>query len=116
MPIYINEILISAIPFTFLTSHPQLQLPHLHLSHWRPLPCRRRRHAAGYVSLLSAFPTKLKLRFFKSDPQQLAEVDPLLRQVLPLTKKVGPVHSLDTAKAQRSLGMGGEMVGMKCGK
>ena len=29
------------------------------------------RHAAGYVSLLSAFPTKLKLRFFKSDPQQL---------------------------------------------
>ena len=58
------------------------------------------RHAAGYVSLLSAFPTKLKLRFFKSDPQQLAEVDPLLRQVLPLTKKVGPVHSLDTAKAQ----------------
>ena len=57
------------------------------------------RHAAGYVSLLSAFPTKLKLRFFKSDPQQLAEVDPLLRQVLPLTKKVGPVHSLDTAKA-----------------
>lgn len=62
------------------------------------------RHAAGYVSLLSAFPTKLKLRFFKSDPQQLAEVDPLLRQVLPLTKKVGPVHSLDTAKAIAAMG------------
>lgn len=62
------------------------------------------RHAAGHVSLLSAFPTKLKLRFFGSDPQQLAEVDPLLRQVLPLTKKVGPVHSLDTAKAIAAMG------------
>lgn len=70
---------------------------HSILAHW----CR---YAAGYVSLLSSFPTKLKLRFFRSDPADLAEVDPLLRQVLPLTKKVGPVYSLDTAKALATMG------------
>lgn len=52
----------------------------------------------GYVSLISAFPTKLRLRFFRSDPEELAAVDPLLRQVLPLTKKRGGVHSLNTAQ------------------
>eukprot|EP00913_Durusdinium_trenchii_P012587 g11820.t1 len=66
---------------------------HSILAHW----CR---YAAGYVSLLSSFPTKLKLRHFGGKEP----VDPLLRQVLPLTKKVGPVYSLDTAKALATMG------------
>eukprot|EP00434_Breviolum_minutum_P029317 symbB.v1.2.025930.t2/scaffold2553.1/size78617/4 len=62
------------------------------------------RYAVGYVSLISAFPTKLRLRFFRSDPEELAAVDPLLRQVLPLTKKRGGVHSLNTAQAIATMG------------
>ncbi|CAJ1353721.1 unnamed protein product [Effrenium voratum] len=62
------------------------------------------RYAVGSVSVLSNFPTKLKLRFFKSDPQELIAIDPLLRQVLPLAKKVGPVYTLDTAKAVAVMG------------
>jgi superfamily II DNA helicase RecQ len=47
----------------------------------------------GYISLLSRFPTKLKLRFFKSDPEELMQQCPLLRKVLPLAKKVhGSTH------------------------
>jgi len=62
------------------------------------------RYAKGHVSLLSSFPTKLKLRFFRTDPAELEKVDPLLRKVLPLTKQVAGVFTLDTAKALATLG------------
>eukprot|EP00930_Biecheleria_cincta_P041557 TRINITY_DN28509_c0_g1_i1.p1 TRINITY_DN28509_c0_g1~~TRINITY_DN28509_c0_g1_i1.p1 ORF type:complete len:1435 (+),score=246.83 TRINITY_DN28509_c0_g1_i1:25-4305(+) len=62
------------------------------------------RHARGFALLTSNFPTKLKLRFFRTDPDELAKVDPLLRQVMPLAKKVGPVYSIETAKALAKMG------------
>ncbi|CAE6909244.1 RECQL4 [Symbiodinium natans] len=62
------------------------------------------RHARSHLTLMSSFPTKLKLRFFRTDPAELVEVDPLLRKVLPLAKKNGPVYTLDTAKAMATLG------------
>jgi len=60
--------------------------------------------AKGHVTLFSRFPTKLKLRFFKTDAAELAEHDPLLRKVLPLAKKSGPVHTIETARALALLG------------
>jgi ATP-dependent DNA helicase Q4 len=60
--------------------------------------------ARGHIVLHSKFPTKMKLRFFKTDPAELAQSDPLLRKVLPLAKKVAGVHTLDTAQALASLG------------
>jgi len=62
------------------------------------------RHARGFTSLISNFPTKLKLRFFRTDADELAKIDPLLGQVLPLAKKIGPVHSIETAKALAKMG------------
>lgn len=62
------------------------------------------RHARGFSSLISNFPTKLKLRFFRTDADELAKIDPLLGQVLPLAKKIGPVHSIETAKALAKMG------------
>lgn len=60
--------------------------------------------AKAHVTLFSSFPTKLKLRFFKSSPEELAAQDSLLRRILPLTKKTGPVHTLETARALAHLG------------
>lgn len=60
--------------------------------------------AKGYVKLVSKFPTKLKLRFFKTDPVQLAQEDPLLRMVMPFAKRHGPVHTLETAKVLSHIG------------
>mmetsp|Transcript_46468 Transcript_46468/g.108233 ORF Transcript_46468/g.108233 Transcript_46468/m.108233 type:complete len:942 (-) Transcript_46468:115-2940(-) len=60
--------------------------------------------AAEYLTLYSRFPTKLKLRFFKSDPKELEEADPFLRRILPMAKVVSGVHTLQTAKVLASLG------------
>lgn len=54
--------------------------------------------------LFSRFPTKLKLRFFKTDAAELAKVDPLLRRLLPLAKKCGPVYTIETARALSVMG------------
>lgn len=60
--------------------------------------------AQGHVKLFSRFPTKLKMRFFKSDPEELMKQDPLLRKVLPMAKKHGPVYTLTTAQAVAVMG------------
>jgi len=75
-------------------SHDELHSVLAHLS----------RHARGQVALLSNFPTKIKLRFFRTDPAELAQEDALLRKVMPLAKKVGPVYSIETAKALAEMG------------
>jgi len=62
------------------------------------------RHARGHMNLLSKFPTKIKLRFFGIDANELAKQDWLIRQVLPLSKKIGAVYSIDTAKALAVMG------------
>jgi len=62
-------------------------------------------HQAGrQVLLFSSFPTKMKLRFFRSDPVQLAKQNSLLRQILELTKKTSGVYTFETAKALAKLG------------
>jgi len=60
--------------------------------------------ARGYVTLYSKFPTKMKLRFFKTDPDELAKIDPLLRKVLPLAKKCAGVHTIELAQVLAELG------------
>jgi len=61
--------------------------------------------AKGSIVLHSRFPTKLKLRFFgRSSADELAKQDPLLRRLLPLAKKHGPVHTIETAKVVALLG------------
>lgn len=60
--------------------------------------------ARGHVVLHSKFPTKMKMRFFKSDPEELAQCDPFLKKVLPLAKKVAGVYTLDTSQALALLG------------
>eukprot|EP00439_Symbiodinium_sp_Y106_P071148 s1123_g12.t1 len=62
------------------------------------------RYGSSHLTLMSSFPTKLKLRFFRTDPAELMEVDPLLRKVLPLAKKTGPVYTIETVKAVATLG------------
>ncbi|CAE7862784.1 RECQL4, partial [Symbiodinium microadriaticum] len=62
------------------------------------------RYGSSHLTLMSSFPTKLKLRFFRTDPAELVEVDPLLRKVLPLAKKTGPVYTVETVKAVATLG------------
>ncbi|CAE7857011.1 unnamed protein product, partial [Symbiodinium necroappetens] len=62
------------------------------------------RYGSSHLTLMSSFPTKLKLRFFRTDPAELMEVDPLLRKVLPLAKKTGPVYTVETVKAVATLG------------
>lgn len=59
---------------------------------------------SGHVKLLSRFPTRLKLRFYKADPADLMKQDPFLRKVLPLAKKHGPVHTIETAQAVAQIG------------
>lgn len=62
-------------------------------------------HYAGkQVQLFSRFPTRLKLRFFKTDPQELVKQDPFLRKLLPMAKKVTSVYTIETAKALSVLG------------
>jgi len=62
-------------------------------------------HQAGQqVLLFSNFPTKMKLRFFRSDPVQLAKQNSLLGQILELTKKTAGVYTFETAKALAELG------------
>jgi len=60
--------------------------------------------AKGHVVLHSKFPTRMKLRFFKTEPAELAQSDPLLRKILPIMKVVGGVHTFDTAQALAKLG------------
>mmetsp|Transcript_12412 Transcript_12412/g.29225 ORF Transcript_12412/g.29225 Transcript_12412/m.29225 type:complete len:1197 (+) Transcript_12412:48-3638(+) len=60
--------------------------------------------AKSHLTLYSRFPTKLKLRFFKTDPKELEEIDPLLKRVMPLAKKVSGVYTIPTAKALSVLG------------
>jgi hypothetical protein len=60
--------------------------------------------ARGHIVLHSKFPTQMKLRFFKTDPEELAQSDPLLRKIMPLAKKSGGVHTIDTAQALATLG------------
>lgn len=60
--------------------------------------------ARGHVVLHSKFPTQLKLRFFKTDPEELAQSDPLLKKIMPLAKFKGGVHTLHTAEALARLG------------
>jgi len=55
--------------------------------------------------LHSRFPTKLKIRFFgQKTADELTKEDPLLRRLMPLAKKVGPTHTIETAKAVALLG------------
>eukprot|EP00927_Polykrikos_kofoidii_P054655 TRINITY_DN49042_c0_g1_i1.p1 TRINITY_DN49042_c0_g1~~TRINITY_DN49042_c0_g1_i1.p1 ORF type:complete len:1468 (+),score=341.61 TRINITY_DN49042_c0_g1_i1:532-4404(+) len=58
----------------------------------------------GRITLFSRFPTKLKLRFFKTSADELMERDPLLRKILPMAKKTMGVHSIETAFALSQLG------------
>lgn len=60
--------------------------------------------ARDHVTLMSRFPTTLKLRFFKTDPDELMQTDPLLGRILPLAKRCGPVFTIDTSKAVAHLG------------
>lgn len=61
-------------------------------------------HARDNVTLYSRFPTKLKLRFFRTSPEILMTEDALLRKVLPMAKKVAGVYTLDTAKVMAEMG------------
>jgi len=61
-------------------------------------------HAGRQVLLFSSFPTKMKLRFFRSDPVHLAQQNSLLRQILELTKKTAGVYTFETARALAELG------------
>jgi hypothetical protein len=76
-----------------------IQLDELHssLTHFSHL-------AKTHVALHSKFPTELKLRFFKTAPEELAKIDPLLRTILPLAKQRTGVHTLNTAQALAALG------------
>jgi len=60
--------------------------------------------AKGKLQLFSSFPTKLKLRFFLTDAEALAERDPLMRKVLPFAKKVAGVHTIESAQAVAQMG------------
>lgn len=56
------------------------------------------------VRLISSFPTKMKLRFFKSEIEDIMKIDSFLNQVFPLAKKCAGVHTLDTAQLVAHLG------------
>lgn len=60
--------------------------------------------AKGHVALHSKFPTQMKLRFFRTDPEELAQQDVLLKKIMPLARKHGGVYTVDTAKALAQLG------------
>eukprot|EP00929_Paragymnodinium_shiwhaense_P047384 TRINITY_DN24035_c0_g1_i1.p1 TRINITY_DN24035_c0_g1~~TRINITY_DN24035_c0_g1_i1.p1 ORF type:complete len:1703 (+),score=462.12 TRINITY_DN24035_c0_g1_i1:117-5225(+) len=58
----------------------------------------------GRVELLSRFPTKLKLRFFLTDPKELAARDSFMAKLLPLARQAMGVHTIETAQALAQLG------------
>jgi hypothetical protein len=60
--------------------------------------------AKGKVKLFSSFPTKLKMRFFKTDVAELTKQDAFLRKVLPLAKCREGVYTMETAHAISQLG------------
>lgn len=60
--------------------------------------------ARSHIILHSKFPTKMKLRFFRTDPEELAKQDPFLRKIVPIAKASGGVHTVDTARALALLG------------
>mmetsp|Transcript_9438 Transcript_9438/g.16917 ORF Transcript_9438/g.16917 Transcript_9438/m.16917 type:complete len:1531 (-) Transcript_9438:56-4648(-) len=60
--------------------------------------------AKSHVMLYSKFPTKMKLRFFNTDPAELVKIDPLLRDVLAIAKERGGVHTIETAHALAAIG------------